>query len=186
MAPLALPDEVRISLYKKTGRPQAATAPARALVIVAHSAAGKSALLEQIGADRRDRDMDVFCYIHQMPPSVDAMLTMADRLSRLPVIVCSNEDQFLADLHANLGNPRLADFLFCYIRRPQSVLYDNLGLINTDGRRRSYVSEADHERSYRAFDARYRELADIEVEYFGASVPSMSAIVQSLLGRLTR
>jgi len=69
----------------------------RIVVLLGHSAAGKSAVLSRLAIDRTASDMDLYCSNTGVRQSLDTMKLMAEGIS-CPIIVCSNDDNLLDEL----------------------------------------------------------------------------------------
>lgn len=171
----------RLTFYPRQSKRGLVT-PTRALVLLGHSASGKSAVLEQLGNDRKTTDMDVYCQINDVSASFDTLRTMIDQSEVRKVFVSSNNVGLLEELRALRDRSDTADLMFIYMKRPFDVIVKNLALINSDGRFHREITEEKAIQFYNSFQNHFRNLADVEFCYTGYSVPEMAAIVQVLIG----
>jgi len=149
----------------------------RTLVLIGHSAAGKSAALTRLPFDRSQRDMDVYCQQHRVPPTIDVLLEMAAALAECHIIIASNDSTFLTALTSSRRDERLERFLFVYLRRPPEMVYSHLSLENTDGQYHRPMPFPDYKVLYKSFHSLYELIYDIEIQYNGNTIPNLSRIV---------
>ncbi len=154
---------------------------AEALLLLAHSAAGKSAILKHLRADRYFHDMDVFCQRNKHLAPLEALEAMLTEPPPERILVLRNQPEFLSKLSQHLAMLPARDLQLLYLRRPPEVIERNLAQPNTDGlRHRLGIASVGRKNYYAHMEQQYRSLASIEVEYPGDSVPELSGIVTSL------
>ena len=172
-------DDVRLRLGN--GAARLFDGDADILLVMGHSAAGKSALLKRLGADRLRHDMDVFCQKNKQLSCLEAFDAMTREAPPERVLVLRNEPGFLAALAQRLQGEGGSRFQRLYLRRPQAIIEKNMTRRNADGLRHRQVRFALTRRTYyRRQEEQYRALAGIEVDYPGESLGDLTGIVRAV------
>jgi SAM-dependent methyltransferase len=153
----------------------------RILLLVGHSAAGKSAALTYLSLDRSQRDMDVYCQQHHLPHTLDVLLEMATALTDSRIIVASNDSAFLGTLASSRRDGRFAQFLIVYLRRPPEMVYSHLSLENTDGQFHRPMPFSEYKVLYESHHRLYARSCDVEINYNGSTIPNLARIIGACL-----
>lgn len=140
-----------------------------ALVLIGHSAIGKSALLEALGLDRSNCDMDIVLQATKAPATVDSLKEMV-RNGRSPLYVAANHVSLLNMIFEEKKKGNLNELHFIYLRRPLDIAYKYFALPNTDGRHHPPYARDEYEILYATFDHKFALIADTVVEFQGPDI----------------
>ncbi len=157
-------------------------APARSysnVLLVGHSAAGKSALARALNLDRNKIDFDRFAGESRPSPIlISEFLSLAgDAFS-----IGANSEAFLQLLHKMKQEGRLSDVGIIYLNRPCEVIASTIKLGNEDGRFHSLDGPFDA--LYASYDDRYRGVADYAFYYSGNCVEEIAVPLRDFVQKL--
>jgi SAM-dependent methyltransferase len=152
-------------------------------VLIGHSAAGKSAILEWLDFNRAACDMDVFAARNKRPISADTLREMLERGRELPLFVLSNRLDLIDEVIAAREAGGFTDVNFLYLRRPKAKLFELLSFVNSDGMRHTLPPAANYSRLHQGFERKYLQLADSEIDYAGASIEELAFVFGQIFRR---
>lgn len=133
------------------------------LVIIGHSAAGKSATLDALGLDRIMHDFDLYLEMSQNQPTIHNLMDWVKVNRETPIVAISNHPHLIRELSIN--KKTFSDFShFLYLKRPKEIIRRNLSLVNTDGHTHTQLSESDFENYYYVMNEFYEKIADITID----------------------
>jgi shikimate kinase len=158
------------------------------VALIGHSGAGKSACLLSLEIDRKAADMDVVLGTKQCPKLVSALGWLANDGGVPNLVVVSNHEQMLKEMHKAKLAGQYADHFskvqLVYLHKPKDELLEHLANRTAGGRNREPADvqyTLDH---YDRFHILFSQLADQTVECSQKSVEVVAAeirgIVQSL------
>lgn len=149
------------------------------IVMIGHSASGKSATLKCLGVNRSTNDMDLFILRQRLPVDVSSFQKMlrADNGDRL--FVLSNEPKLMSDLIAARAVGELERISFLYVKRPQDTLFENLRKKNTDDAFHPQMTYETFLHWYSSFDKQYNLIANSVIEIADVGMEEMSMQILS-------
>ncbi|MEX0828469.1 MAG: hypothetical protein WD005_05910 [Haliea sp.] len=147
----------------------------KGIILVGHSAAGKSTVARLLGADRKKCDMDV--YRLGRKDDIDGMLSQFLTSGEV-MLIAANTENILRTMQKHRMR-LLMDYAVVYLCRPKDVIRDTLTYINEDGAFHPAISDIN--KHYDHCDKIYRSIADYILEYPGRSVDELASIVGAVI-----
>lgn len=154
------------------------------LVLVGHSACGKSALLEHLGCDRGKHDADVFLATKNLSKEIENLYAWVLQRKDPPLVVfCNNRDHLKKLLEIKrAANGRIA---VAYIKRPASIIFQNMQKENTDGHYHDQMPSDVKMEYYDNMEQLYMGLADAVIYSLGENLQDIATAVVHLLEKNT-
>ena len=179
------PGTIRLAAHTSRGGRVLSGEARGPLILLSHSAAGKSTLLSALGLDRDTLDMDVVCARDDLRPTIRTLLGMLRQSPEAPLAVCSNALTLLAQL-AHASRPNSARQLaVVYLRRSCAQVYRQYQLRNADGLWHQRMEYAEFETWYAEFERIYKAAADLEIETSDETNDGLVDVVTRLIQRTT-
>lgn len=151
------------------------------IVIIGHSAAGKSALLEKYAVNRKVHDMDKRFLEKGITPNFSIAVDWICEIDNPKIVVLSNIEKLLNKIYEKkILLPAYIHFL--YLKRPQEILLENIKKINTDGLQHPEVN--DFNTYYQSMNEKFEKIADTVIDYKGNDIDEMSVVVTSAINEI--
>jgi hypothetical protein len=155
------------------------------VVLIGHSAAGKSVCIVELGIDRNNADMDV-AFKEDDVPALDALRWCVSD-ERPAVLVAYNRQHRLADMITLKRSGSYADLFaklqFVYLRKPVTELQHHLSLPTTGGTARipAHIQYTINE--YHSLDALYTQLADLTIDCSQKATLTVAEEIRAIVNR---
>jgi SAM-dependent methyltransferase len=106
---------------------------------------------------------------------------MCLELDKLPIIVCSNNLNFLTELKENQNHDTNSTcVIFVFIKRPCDVVYQHRLLKNTDRQFHQYLEKNEYAKIYETTNTLYECIADVTIDYRGDTVAGLAESLRVL------
>lgn len=156
----------------------------RKIALIGHSAAGKSACLQELGIDYMKADMDEGLGRDHCPSLAEAMRWLMNETSDQPIVVVSNHEEMLNEMLLAKRRGKEAELfgciLFMYLRKPKDQLARDLAKPNAAERCRDLLSQNYTLDCYDQFDTMFQELAGHTIDCTNKGVVEVAAEVVRL------